>query len=278
MPLSSWLEWHKHPTIHLHRTRDTPPPFNPVAKVEAPKRPVNIEARFGRAKRRTFTPEEFGRFLAAVPAFHRDHFLVQVGTGLRPSELLGLRVGRVELARGHLEVLDVRYEAGKFGSGYKDHAKSEAGIRPVPMCLLVASAVARRVDQAGGPGALVFPGPGGGFGARRGKPTGLSTGNYRRVFKAAVADLNALDDAELRLTHLLARGPHDLRATFSTWLENAAIPSRVIDELMGHESGRPERGTSRMGALYRETPPDVLTRVTAAVEERRTGTLAAAAR
>ena len=46
------------------------------------------------------------------------------------------------------------------------------------------------------------------------------------------------------------------------------IPSRVIDELMGHEGGRPERGTSRMGALYRETTPAMLARVGAAIDER----------
>jgi integrase len=35
------------------------------------------------------------------------------------------------------------------------------------------------------------------------------------------------------LGHLQLRGPHDLRHTFSTWLEDAGIPARVIDELMG---------------------------------------------
>jgi integrase len=43
------------------------------------------------------------------------------------------------------------------------------------------------------------------------------------------------------LGHVDLRGPHDLRHTFATWLEDAAIPSRVIDELMGHTSGRRDR-------------------------------------
>jgi integrase len=74
-------------------------PFNPVRKVKAPKRPVDPEAVFGRVRRRAYTLEEFGRFLAACPAFYRDHFLVQVGTGLRSGELLGLRARRVDLHR-----------------------------------------------------------------------------------------------------------------------------------------------------------------------------------
>src|SRR5215207_5965238 len=92
-------------------------PVNPVRKVRAPKRPVDPEVVFGRVRRRTYTPEEFGRLLVGCPAFYRDHFLVQVGTGLRSGELLGLRARRVDLHRGRIEVVDVRYDAGRFGRG-----------------------------------------------------------------------------------------------------------------------------------------------------------------
>ena len=70
-------------------------PTNPVRDVEAPKPPINPERIFGHERRRTFTPEEFGRFLAACRPFYRDHFLAQIGTGLRSGELLGLRRRRV---------------------------------------------------------------------------------------------------------------------------------------------------------------------------------------
>jgi integrase len=60
----------------------------------------------------------------------------------------------------------------------------------------------------------------------------LSRYNFRRVYQRAVAragqDLAAVDP----------HGPFDLRHTFSTWLEDACIPARVIDELMGHERSR----------------------------------------
>jgi hypothetical protein len=66
------------------------------------------------------------------------------------------------------------------------------------------------------------------------------------------------------------RGPHDLRHTFATWLEDAAIPSRVIDELMGHTSGRRDHaaGGSPMGRIYRETTSAMVARVTAALDDR----------
>jgi integrase len=64
---------------------------NPVCKVPAPKPPVDPAALLGRAKRRTYSPEEFGRLLAGARPFYRDHLLCLVGTGLRAGELLGLR-------------------------------------------------------------------------------------------------------------------------------------------------------------------------------------------
>jgi integrase len=253
-------------------------PNNPVRKVPPPKRSVDPEKRFRRAKRRTFTPEEFGRFLAGCLPFYWDHFVTQVGTGLRPSELLGLRVYRIRRDLGHLEVLEVRYEAGRFGSGYKLWPKSNASVRPVPISDLIGEAIDRRLARATDPHALAFPGPGGNRHARRGTGGGLSTGNYRRVYKAAVAEANRHNDPADCFDHLELRGPHDLRHTFATWLEDAGIPSRVIDELMGHEGGRMERGISPMGALYRETTPEMLARATAAIDDRLAVVLKIAAR
>jgi hypothetical protein len=57
--------------------------------------------------------------------------------------------------------------------------------------------------------------------------TVLSRHGFRRMYQTAVkrADLD----------HLQLRGPHDFRHIFSTCLEEAGIPARVIDELMGHQ-------------------------------------------
>jgi integrase len=181
--------------------------FNPVEKVKAPKQPVDPEVVFGRSTRRGYTPEEFGRLLAACPVYFRDHFLTQAGTGLRSGELLGLRARRVNLARRRIEVIDVRYDAGKFGAGYKDRPKSDASIRTVPLAEPVAAAVARRLAGCP-PEGLVFCGPGGANRVARGARSQLSIGNYRRVYHRAAA--------RAALSGLDLHGPHDLRHTFAT--------------------------------------------------------------
>src|SRR6266516_6378422 len=161
-------------------------PVNPVRKVPAPKPPVDPAALLGRAKRRAYTPEEFGYLFAGIPPFYRDHFLTIGGTGLRAGELLGLRAFRVDLDRCRLEVLEVRYDAGPFGSGYKDRPKSPAGIRVVPLAKPVAATVARRLPPDGDPSGLVFTGPGGSNGMPRGGRSAMSRHNLLRVYHHAL--------------------------------------------------------------------------------------------
>jgi integrase len=108
---------------------------NPVHKVPPLKRRVDPEQVFGESKRRALTPEEAGRLLACFPLFWWDHMLTLLGTGLRFGELAGLRRRRVHLDRPLpvVEVGPTRYQAGRFGSGFKPRPKSDAGIRPVPL-------------------------------------------------------------------------------------------------------------------------------------------------
>jgi integrase len=322
---------------------------NPVRKVPAPKPPIDPGALLGRAKRRAYTPEEFGYLLVGTPPFYRDHYICLVGTGLRAGELLGLRARRVDLDRRQLEVLEVRYDAGPFGSGYKNRPKSPASIRVIPLAGPVVDAIIRRFPPDGDPGALVFTGPGGSNGLPRGARSAMSRHGLLRVYKHAllrVADpvaslpytprrvLAALRDGcpqtveQLRgrlrghtprpatvlaalgtlqaaglatedqagwwvacdppsrndlLGQLRVRGPHDLRHTFATWLEDAGIPTRVIDELMGHAGGRrgggaPSREGSLIGTRYRWTTPEMEARVVAAIEQRLAVSFAVAAR
>jgi integrase len=240
---------------------------NPVRKVPPPKGRADPDQLLGASKRRAYTPEEAGRLLGCVPLFWWDHVLTFLGTGLRFGELAGLRCRRVHLDRPGpvLQVVEVRFQAGgQFGSGFKSRPKSDAGIRELPLAPLVVASIRRQLPPDSDPDLLVFTGPGGGNGIPVGTRTMLSRYNLRRVYQRAVAhaghDLAAVDP----------HGPHDLRHTFSTWLEYAGIPARVIDELMGHERSRRGEleGGSRIGARYRHTTPAMAVRVAAAVQER----------
>jgi hypothetical protein len=84
------------------------------------------------------------------------------------------------------EVIEVRYEAGRFGRGFKAEPKSLASVRVVPMCDRVREAIARRLAGGVRPEDLVLPGPGGSNGIPPGARAPLSTNNLRRVYKAAV--------------------------------------------------------------------------------------------
>ena len=75
-------------------------------------------------------------------------------------------------------------------------------------------------------------------------------------------------------------GAHDFRHTYATWLEDAGIPARVIDELMGHEAtgrSRQQQG-SAMGAHYRHTTPEMAAKVVDAIQQRLTVVLRVAER
>jgi integrase len=92
------------------------------------------------------------------------------------------------------------------------------------------------------------------------------SGGFRRLYQSATRRARA-DLADLQL-----RGPHDLRHSFSTWLEEEGIPARVIDELMGHQRSRRGEleGGSRIGAHYRHTTPEMAARVVQALDTRLT--------
>jgi integrase len=149
-------------------------------------------------------------------------------------------------------------------TGFKPRPKSDAGIRELPLAPQVVEAIRRQLPPGSDSNALVFAGPGRGNGVPAGTRTLLSRHNFRRLYRGAAGRAGA------DLAHLQLHGPHDLRHTFSTWLEDAGIPTRVIDELMGHTGGRRSEGEggSRVGARYRHTTPEMAGRVVEALHAR----------
>jgi integrase len=318
---------------------------NPMRKVPAPDPPVDPDEIFGDGRRRAYTPEEAGRLLAYFPGFWWDHVITLLGTGMRFGEFAGLHKRRfLDRARPVVQVVDTRYEAGRFGSGFKPRPKSRASVREIPLARQLVEAIRRQLPPNAGPDTLIFTGPGGGNSVKAGARTVLSRDNFRRVYHGALAkladpaavglrptakrgltslrtagpatteelatrlgaagrklkpatveaalhELQAVGLASLDgaskparwqappppgnelLEELELHGPHDFRHTVSTWLEDAGIPARVIDEIMGHQSGHSSRRSqrdsgSRIGTRYRHTTPEMAARVVAAIEER----------
>jgi integrase len=239
-------------------------PANPVAKVRRPKRPVDPETILTVAKARVLTPDQLGLLLGAAGMVERDRLLIVAGTGLRAGELCGLRSGRIDVARRRLAVATVRYDAGKWGRGYKGRPKSVAGIRVVPLASQVLDAIGRQFAAGSTADLFLFP--------------DATRYQLRRDYLRAVAGARR----QGHLHGLDLRGPHDLRHTFATWLEDEAVPARVIDELMGHAPSRASAfavdAASPMGAVYRHTTPAMEARVITAVEGRLGKTLKVAER
>jgi hypothetical protein len=61
---------------------------------------------------------------------------------------------------GGIEVIEVRYEGGRFDRGFKAEPKSLASVRVVPMCDRVREAIARQLAGGARPEDLVLPRPG----------------------------------------------------------------------------------------------------------------------
>jgi hypothetical protein len=142
-----------------------------------------------------------------------------------------------------------RYEAGRFGSGFKPRPKSDAGIRPVPLARLVVEAIRRQLPPGSDPDDLVFTGPGGGGpGVPPGTRLLLSRHNLHRTYQGALAKLadpaTALRPTARRILLILRdRGPQRLDQ-LATRLTAA-----------GRRPIRPATSAGARSALTTGTPP-----------------------
>src|SRR6516162_8769153 len=152
--------------------------------------------------------------------------MVAAFTGLRSSELRGLRWLDVDLKLGELHV---RQRADRFGIIGKP--KSKAGYRSIPLGPLVLTAL-REWKLAGPKGrlGLVFP-------TSDGNGVALHN-NVVRPLKAVVRAAG-LTDAAGRPKYT---GPHSLRHFFASWLINPparggqGLPLKVVQQRLGHSS------------------------------------------
>src|SRR6266478_8925189 len=166
------------------------------------------------------TPDEVKAMLAAAQGRWRPFLLVAVFTGLRASELRGLRWADVDLGKAELYV---RQRADRYHTiGWP---KSEAGERTVPLAPQVLSALREwRLACPKGPLDLVFPNTQGKIEshsaiiARGLVPAQLAAG-VTRIEKDADGKVK-LDEGGKPIWRAKYTGLHALRHFFASWCIN----------------------------------------------------------
>lgn len=195
------------------------------------------------------TRDEVRAIVGALEGRWRPLLLTAIFTGMRSSELRGLRWQDVDLDK---RVIHVRQRADEFGE--IGRPKSEAGEREIPIPPLVVNALKewrlacpRRETGATGPDDepvkelhFVFPN---GAGRIESHANIVNRGLIPVQIKAGVADpTGEIDEAGKAVVRARYTGLHALRHWFASWCINRpqdgglGLPAKVVQERLGHAS------------------------------------------
>jgi integrase len=170
------------------------------------------------------TPKEIRTLVPALKGRWRPLLLCAIFTGLRASELRGLRWSDVDFKRGELHV---RQRADRYGVMGKP--KSHAGERTVPLSPLVVNTL-REWKAKCPPGTLVFPN---GAGNVENHQNILTRGFFPAQVAAGITD--AKGNAKYT-------GLHALRHFYASWCINRRadggleLPLKNVQERLGHST------------------------------------------
>jgi integrase len=169
-------------------------------------------------------PSEITRIFAAAKPHWRPLLVTAVFTGLRASELRGLRWEDVDLKRAELHV---RQRVDRYNTIGKP--KSNAGSRTIPIGPMVVNTL-REWKLARSAGDLVF-------GTRSGRPM-EHTNLVRCAFLPAQVAAGVVSaDGRAKYT-----GLHALRHFYASWCINRKVdgglelPAKVVQARLGHSS------------------------------------------
>jgi integrase len=177
------------------------------------------------------SPDEIRAIVAALAtideaARFRPLLLTAIFTGLRASELRGLRWEDVDLKRGEIHVRQRADRYGKIG-----RTKSEAGERTVPLPPLVVSALREhRLACPNSALGLAFPNSKGNIDHRN---SIVERGLHPAQVAAGVVDKNG---------RAKYKGLHALRHFYASWCVNRRVdgglelPLKVVQARLGHAS------------------------------------------
>ena len=172
------------------------------------------------------TPGEVKRLIAAADGKRRALLLVAALTGLRASELRGLRWRDIDLKAGEL---NVRQRADRYNE--IGHPKSKAGVRTIPLAPEVLSALKEwKLACPKGEAGVVFPTSAGEIEHHKNMLSSLAP-----IMTAAAA--RVVDRAGKPKYAL-----HAFRHFFASWCINRKadggreLPAKVVQYLLGHSS------------------------------------------
>jgi len=179
--------------------------------------------------------DEIKALLAALEGSWRPFLLTATLTGMRSSELRGLRWQDVDFARGEV---NVRQRVDQFKEMGKP--KSEAGTRTIPVAPHVINALKELKLKQGGKQTLVFANP---DGEARSHKNVVTKGLQTAMVRAGVTiDTGKLDKKGRPILKAKYTGLHSLRHFYASWLINRkedgglGLPAKVVQERMGHSS------------------------------------------
>lgn len=181
-------------------------------------------------------PEEVRAIVGALAGRWRPLLLTAIFTGLRASELRGLRWSDVDIAK---KVLHVRQRADRFKKIGKP--KSEAGERSVPLPPIVINALkAWKLACPKGELGLVFPNASGEVEQHAHiVHAGLMPA---QVAAAVTKPGKELDEAGQPIPTAKYTGLHALRHFYASWCINRRadggleLPAKLVQERLGHSS------------------------------------------
>ncbi len=181
------------------------------------------------------TREEIKALVAALDDHWRPLLVTAIFTGMRSSELRGLRWQDVDLKKAEIRVNQRADEFGKIG-----RPKSEAGVRTIPVPPLVVNALkAHKLKQAND-AVLVFGNP---EGDPRSHTNIINKGLIPAMVRAGVTvDSGEIDGKGNPVLKAKYTGLHALRHFYASWLINRkedgglALPVKMVQERLGHAS------------------------------------------
>ena len=165
------------------------------------------------------TPDEIRKLIAALPLKESTLVLLDVGTGLRMSELFGLKWGDVRFETGEISVIRsiVQQVVGP--------CKTEASQKPIPMDPCLAEALVAWLEHSKyrSPEDWVFASP---------------NAQGRRPYWGQSIMRNVIRPTAVKLGISRRIGWHTFRHTYSTLLRATGADIKVMQELLRHASAR----------------------------------------